>query len=245
MKGKGALIVERRCAETLLRVLGCVNVEHWEDEVFVKRLKNVDKIYEEGLDVGEFKELLDALLVADPDSILLRYSDRFKRCIKNVKNLSALKDVEIIGRRVLRTKKRVRGERFSFAACGIPVGATLVLKRDPTVTCRVIGDPWIVDFGDDDEYFDEKFSMRTKRLLGAKESTYLSPMHYWMYNGELLRNYYKRIQRAGKGDEGAIDEGIMDEGIMDEGIMDEAVMDEYVETDESTNDTIDDALDIY
>ena len=187
------LIVERRCAEMLLTALGCVNVTRWQDDVFVKRLKNVELIYEEGMEVGDFKELLDAILIADPDTILLRCSGRFKRCTEIVNQLSALKDMKIDGRRVRRLpkNKRKRGQGFSFEKCGIPAGATLVLKRDPSVTCTVIGDPWLVDFGDGNQ---ESFSVRTKQLLGAKPSTYMSPMHYWMFEGKLLRWYYRRHQ---------------------------------------------------
>ena len=88
-------------------------------------------------------------------------------------------------------RKRRRGDVFSFAKCGIPVGAVLTLKKDPTVTCKVVGDPWLLDFGDG---MTKSFTSRTRELLGVKDSTYLSPMHYWLYDGRLLRDYYRENQ---------------------------------------------------
>ena len=92
-------------------------------------------------------------------------------------------------------KKRTRGETFSFAKCHIPVGAVLALKKDPTITCTVVGDPWRIDFHDGIE---KSFTERTRDLIGSKGTTYLSPMHYWMYEGKLLRVYYRQYQCSPK-----------------------------------------------
>lgn len=182
------LIVDRITAEQLFLTLGCVNVDKWDADLLAQRLKQVALFCDAELNVGEFQDLLDAIMLLKPhDGIVLRSSSNQKHAPTSFMDQSFIPDK---GRKPEHFRRR--GAIFSFKKCGIPKGATLVLKRDPTITCKVIGDPWIVDFGDN---VTESFSQRTRKLLGVKATTYLSPMHYWMYDGRLLRHYYRKIQK--------------------------------------------------
>lgn len=183
------VVVDRDEAERLFIALGCVNVKNWDSDVVVQRLKRIALLCDDSVDVGEHKELLAAILAIGPGgSIVLR-----NNTAPVAPPVSAIDRKYSSGSRgkSVRRKKQKRGALFSFTKCGIPVGAVLKLKRDPTIQCTVIGDPWVVDFGDG---VMEPFTIRTKKLLGAKETTYMSPMNYWMYEGKLLRHYYKNIQ---------------------------------------------------
>lgn len=197
MKYGNMVVVDRVDAEQLFAAVGCVNVGKWDSDVLVLRLKRLAMFCDADLHVGSFQPLIDAILgLGAGGSIVLRNTTK-----PQAEPLSAM-DIyyaRMEGRHSKssngRGVQRVRGATFSFDKCGIPVGSTLVWKRDPSITCTVVGDPWVVDFGDD---VMESFTNRTRKLLGVKESTYLSPMHYWMYDGKLLRCYYKKFQNAGR-----------------------------------------------
>ncbi len=189
------LVVDRSSAETLLTMLGCVNTEKWDTDFIVRSLRRVSLFRGVGEVTPPYQKLLDAIEDVSINGVIVIRSTR-RQVTKPItlvdrvlaKN-SHKTDASINTKK--RKKKRVRGETFSFAKCGIPVGATLCLKKDPSITCTVIGDPWLVDFKDG---VMKSFTERTRDLLGSKDSTYLSPMHYWLYNGKLLRVYYREVQ---------------------------------------------------
>lgn len=192
----GFLIVERRCAEQLFEALGCVNTTKWRDDVLIDRLKHISLLYDDETNVGDFAPLLNLLVTTEKNSILLRYNRTFAKCAQQVNTLAVLNKVKIEGKRVKNHKKRKRRASFSFEQCGIPVGATLVLKRDSRYTCTVIGDVWQIDLKgsllDVLEYQNMSFTDITRMLIGAKGTTFVSPMHYWLYEGKLLRHYYNK-----------------------------------------------------
>lgn len=189
------VVVDRNQAERLFALLGCMNVNKWDSDVLVHRLRRIAVFCSQDMDIdGEYKKLVDTILSVGPvGAIVLRNSSEpTSPCIPLTE-----RHFDDAHRSVKRRSQgpRKRGSVFSFTKCGIPIGSTLVLKKDPKVTCKVVGDPWVVDFGDG---VYESFTNRTKRALGAKESTFLSPMNYWMYKGVLLRVYYNKKQKRKK-----------------------------------------------
>ena len=190
------VVVDRDSAENLLSMLGCVNTEKWDTDFLVRSLHRVS-VFKGCGEVSEaYRPLLEALgRVGTNGIIVVRSSKRPVNKPIAFTDRVFTKPSSRSGNSTIKRKKRVRGETFSFHKCGIPVGAVLILKKDPSITCTVVGDPWRVDFHDGVE---KSFTERTRDLIGSKESTYLSPMHYWMYNGQLLRVYYRNIQCKGK-----------------------------------------------
>lgn len=189
------LVVDRNSAETLLTMLGCVNTEKWDTDFIVRSLRRVSLFRGVGEVTPPYKKLLDAIEDVSVNGVIVIRSNRRQvtkpmTLVDRVLSKSTHKTDSSIATKK-KKKKRVRGETFSFAKCGIPVGATLCLKKDPSITCTVIGDPWLVDFKDG---IMKSFTERTRDLLCSKDSTYLSPMHYWLYNGKLLRVYYREVQ---------------------------------------------------
>jgi hypothetical protein len=75
-----------------------------------------------------------------------------------------------------RKKEKSRG----FAAFGIPAGATLVFKKDPSVTVKTLDDKNKV------EYQGRPYSISTlaKQLVGSPVSGYL----YFKYNGKIIKS---------------------------------------------------------
>lgn len=201
------LLVERSCLEQLFTILGCENVTQWDDDILIRRAKYLCKL-DDGSPVGEFRELLDALLLQDVNKIVLQQNKKFPSCIsyRNSSCLTPLKDTKVKGKMVSPAAKtkdkaakpkdkkpRKRNEIFSFHKAGIPIGAVLHFKRDPTITCVVVGDPYLVDFGGG---VTDSFTNHTRRLLNTKKTTYLSPRYYWTYEGRSLDYYYTHIQLA-------------------------------------------------
>lgn len=191
--GKKHIIIDRDAAEELFTILGCVNVDNWDDDIVVRRLRRIAMFLGDDVDLGPYRSLVGAIRQLVPtDTIMLRNT---RQAAKPQPTPFEAVNQKLVKLKRKTKKTRRRGEKFSFAKCGIPIGATLTLKRDPSVTCTVVGDPWKVDFGDDTK---ASFTARTRALIGAKGSTYLSPMHYWEYNGKLLRHYYRAFQSPGK-----------------------------------------------
>lgn len=197
------LLVERSCLEQLFTILGCENVVHWDDDILIRRAKYLCKL-DDGSPVGEFRELLDALLLQDIDKIVLQKNTKFPSCVsyRSETCLAPLKGTQIKGKKNANRAKpaqpknqkpRKRNETFSFLKSGIPVGAVLHFKRDPTITCIVVGDPYMVDFG---RGVTDSFTNHTRRLLNTKKTTYLSPRFYWTYEGKPLDYYYTHVQLA-------------------------------------------------
>ena len=188
VKGK-LLVVDRGDANELFNRLGCVNVEAWDAGPMVHRLYRAPAFLDDS-EAGDLKPLLDLIKKHKTNLEIVLRNDTSS----TVPPISIL-EKEIrrkIGKKRTRSrKKRKRGPLFSFEACHIPPGATLTLKRDPSITCTVIGDPWMVDFGDG---VAASFTSRTRELLDVKESTYLSPMDYWCYKDKLLKYYYREFQ---------------------------------------------------
>lgn len=191
------IVIDRDTAENFLGMLGCVNTEKWDTDFLVRSLYRVS-LFRGCAELTEpYKPLMSALERIGTNGIIVVRSSK-----RPVNKPVALAD-RVFTKSASRTasgnnpkrKKRVRGETFSFVKCGIPFGSTLYLKRDPSITCTVVGDPWIVDFHDG---VTKSFTERTRELLASKDSTYLSPMHYWCYDGKLLRVYYRNIQCKGK-----------------------------------------------
>ncbi len=183
------LVIDRHTTEQLLTLLGCVNVEKWDTDFLVRTLKRVS-VFGGVTEIDpQFQNLINDIRKIGVGGVIVIRSDK-----RPTNTPIALIDRVFTRQgspKIVNKKKRKRGEAFSFAKCGIPVGATLVLKKDPSITCTVIGDPYVVDFNDGQE---KSFTERTRDLLGSKESTYLSPMHYWMYKDKLLRFYYREFQ---------------------------------------------------
>jgi hypothetical protein len=79
----------------------------------------------------------------------------------------------------------VRGKEKSlgFAALGIPLGATLVFKKDPAVTVKTLDDKNKV------EYQGKPYSISSlaKQLIGSPVSGYL----YFKFEGKVLKNLGK------------------------------------------------------
>ena len=187
------LVIDRNLTENLLRQLGCVNVEKWDTDFLVRTLKRVSMFGGVTELESQYQELVDEIKKIGVGGVIVIRSDK-----RPTNSPIALVDRVFTKQSPSKSshkKKRRRGEPFSFEKCGIPVGAVLVLKKDPSVTCTVVGDPYIVDFNDGQE---KSFTERTRDLLGSKESTYLSPMHYWMYKDKLLRFYYREFQTDDK-----------------------------------------------
>lgn len=197
LQGK-VLVVDRSDANTLFLRFGCTNVASWDAHTMVHRLYHIPAFIDCDGEVGDLQPLVD--LIKDNQ-------DRVEIVIRNdstpsVPPISFLeKEIQRkIGKKRTRTrKKRKRGPIFSFEKCNIPPGSTLTLKRDPSVTCTVVGDPWLVDFGDGIKV---SFTSRTRDLLNVNETTYLSPMHYWCYEGKLLKHYYEKYQKKSEKKDG-------------------------------------------
>ena len=190
------LVVDRNSAENLLMMLGCVNTDKWDTDFIVRSLRRVSLFKGIGEVTQPYLKLMKAIEDVGVNGVIVIRSNRRPlnaplTLIDRVSAKSSPKKDSSNTTPKKRKKKRVRGETFSFAKCGIPVGATLCLKKDPSITCTVIGDPWLVDFRDG---VMKSFTERTRELLGSRDSTYLSPMHYWLYEGKLLRVYYREIQ---------------------------------------------------
>ncbi len=183
------LVINREQAEKLFAMLGCVNASKWDADVLVQRLRRIAVFCDADLHVGEYQPVIDAIISIGPSGGIILRNDAEQKAAPVP--LDEIDFTSPKGRSKNKRHKRKRGEPFSFDKCKIPRGAVLTLKRNPAVTCTVVGDPWVVDFGDG---IVESFTARTKQLLGAKDSTFLSPMHYWMYNDKLLRFYYKKYQ---------------------------------------------------
>lgn len=190
------IVLDRPFVQKLFEALGCTTVAQWDDDVLVNRLRRVPLLITDArlgsMEFAEFAPLIRQLMdSAVPPKIIIRSS-----AIPTAPPTPVIeKPIRVGPRRKSKGHTLKRRERFSFRKCGIPRGATLILKRNPTITCTVIDDPWLVDFGDGDW---SSFTARTKKLIGAKETTYLSPMHYWLYEGRLLRDYYEEWQAKKK-----------------------------------------------
>lgn len=189
LQGK-VLLIDRSDADTLFKRFGCVNVEKWDAHTMVHRLYRVPAFIDCDGDVGDLKGLVDLIKKHGTNADIVLRNDKTST-IPPVSFLEKEIERKIGKKRTRSRKKRKRGPLFSFEACHIPSGSVLTLKRDPEITCVVVGDPWMVDFGDGAKV---SFTSRTRDLLNVRESTYLSPMHYWCYKGKLLYSYYKQYQ---------------------------------------------------
>jgi hypothetical protein len=78
---------------------------------------------------------------------------------------------------------RDKAKSQGFAALGIPVGSTLVFKKDPAVTVKTLDDKNKV------EYQGKPYSISTlaKQLVGSPVSGYL----YFKYEGKALKSLVK------------------------------------------------------
>ena len=188
------LIVDRADANELFLRIGCVNVDRWDEDAMTFRLHRAPSLRQCGAGVGDLEPLIDAVSLIGPTGTIILRND-----VKPSESLVSIlekKFSKFAGRRRSRGgRKRKRGELFSFIKCHIPPGSVLAFKRDPNITCKVVGDPWIVDFGDGEV---RSFTSRTRELLGAKETTFLSPQFYWTFEGKLLSKYYEQYQRPKK-----------------------------------------------
>jgi hypothetical protein len=81
--------------------------------------------------------------------------------------------------KVERKKEKSQG----FAALGIPIGSTLIFKKDPAVTVKTLDDKNKV------EYLGKPYSISTlaKQLVGSPVSGYL----YFKFEGKVLKNLDK------------------------------------------------------
>lgn len=195
LQGK-VLVVDRGDADELFARFGCTNVKTWDAATMVHRLYRVPAFIDTDGEVGDLQPLVDLIKTHKTNVDIVLRND----VVSTVPPISFLeKEIQRkIGKKRTRSrKKRKRGPLFSFEACHIPPGSILTLKKNPEITCVVVGDPWIVDFGDGTK---ASFTSRTRDLLDVKESTYLSPMHYWCYQGKLLKHYYKKYQNPDKQD---------------------------------------------
>lgn len=195
----GFITIERQCLEQLFQALHFERVSMWDDDILIKRAALLCKI-DDGGPVGEFREVLDTLMRYDAEHIVLRYNATFTTPVDTPSLSERLAYAKLHGKLITKPRKkgrknsrRKRGELFSFSKSGIPVGAVLHLKRDPSITCIVTGPSYQVDFGDGDL---SSFTAHTRKLLNVKSTTYLSPMNYWLYNNKLLQHYYHKVQLA-------------------------------------------------
>lgn len=198
LQGK-VLLVDRSDADELFTRFGCTNVKLWDAATMVHRLYRIPAFIDTDGEVGDLLPLVELIKRYKTDIDIVLRNDTSSK----VPPISFLeKEIQRkIGKKRTRSRsKRKRGPLFSFEACHIPSGATLTLKKDPSITCTVVGDPWVVDFGDGTK---TSFTSRTRDLLDVKESTYLSPMHYWCYEGKLLKYYYKKYQSTEQQDDNA------------------------------------------
>jgi hypothetical protein len=78
---------------------------------------------------------------------------------------------------------RDKAKSHGFAALGIPIGSTLVFKKDPAVTVKTLDDKNKV------EYLGKPYSISTlaKQLVGSPVSGYL----YFKFEGKVLKNLVK------------------------------------------------------
>ena len=189
------LVVRRDHAERLFNLLGCVNVHKWDADVLVMRLRRIGLFCDNDIYIGEYASLARAITQLGVDGTIILKNHLYPVGAPSDVTEISYTDEALKKKSQRPRKKRKRGPLFSFAACDIPIGATLVLKRDPAITCKVVGDPLLVDFGDG---LDTSFSRRTAQFLGTKTSTCVSPMHYWMYEGKLLKWYYAENQKENR-----------------------------------------------
>lgn len=197
LEGK-VLTIDRSDADELFKRFGCANVEKWDAATMVHRLYRVPAFIDTEGEVGDLLPLVEMIKrMKTKVDIVLRNDSTSK--VPPVEFLEKEIQRKIGKKRTRSRRKRKRGPLFSFEACHIPPGSTLTLKRNPEITCVVVGDPWIVDFGDGTK---ASFTSRTRDLLDVKDSTYLSPMHYWCYNGKLLKYYYKKYQNPDEPEKG-------------------------------------------
>lgn len=92
-----------------------------------------------------------------------------------------------------------RAPRFSFSQAGIPLGATLVFERDPSVTAIVAGDRTILFQGVETSLSDA--ALRAFRALGYNWSQVQGPQ-YWLYEDESLTARRARLEADATGSEG-------------------------------------------
>jgi hypothetical protein len=78
---------------------------------------------------------------------------------------------------------RDKAKSHGFAALGIPIGSTLVFKKDPAITVKTLDDKNKV------EYLGKPYSISTlaKQLVGSPVSGYL----YFKFEGKVLKNLVK------------------------------------------------------
>ena len=218
VKGRGSyespMVLDRTFVlELFNEAMGCTTAASWDDDTLVRRLKRLPGLVSASrLETTAFAPYLEVVNKIKRQkgvcSIIIKSNEEPVADPVSIVD----KPIRIGPRRKIKGKTSKRRERFSFKKCGIPKGATLTLKRDRNVTCTVIGDPWNVDFGDGRW---TSFTARTKELIGAKETTYLSPMYYWEYNGVLLRDYYEDWQ-ARKAKSGSQREEVEEPGTNEE-----------------------------
>ncbi len=93
----------------------------------------------------------------------------------------------------IETESHERRENFSFAKCGIPVGAELVFVQDSSVRCTVADERRV-------SYQGKIYSMSglAKELLGRKSDVH-GTLHF-TYEGELLTDRRYRLERENKWD---------------------------------------------
>ena len=191
LQGK-VLLIDRGDADELFTRFGCTNVKTWDAGTMVHRLRRIPAFIDTEGEVGDLLPLVELIKHYKNDIDIVLRNDTVSR-VPPIDFLEKEIQRKIGKKRTRSRRKRRRGPLFSFEACHIPPGSILTLKKNPEITCVVVGDPWIVDFGDGTK---ASFTSRTRDLLDVKESTYLSPMHYWCYNGKLLKYYYKKYQNT-------------------------------------------------
>jgi hypothetical protein len=174
------LVIARTYLEEMFSyVMGSSNTVSWQDDNMFRRFKKLIDIQLPADKLGKYAELF-ALASLTPMSMwVMRAGD-----------MSDTQTVltQIFGDTI---PKRVRKRRpqFVFSDIGIPVGSELHLKMNQDYVVTVDGDPMSVLYNGE---LVTRFSVFTKRLIGALPTTYLSPMHYWLYHGKLLAEYYDK-----------------------------------------------------
>ncbi len=93
----------------------------------------------------------------------------------------------------IETESHERRENFSFAKCGIPVGAELVFVQDPSVRCTVADERRVSYQGQ--TYSMSRLARELLRSKGPVQGTL-----YFVYEGEVLTDRRYRLERENKWD---------------------------------------------
>jgi len=88
-------------------------------------------------------------------------------------------------------KPKVKSHRFAFADFDIPIGATLTLFNDENETIEVVNDALGVRYtGPQEIHGNLSLTSLTRAVMHKRETTNISPINYWCYNGVRLRQMF-------------------------------------------------------